>query len=94
MDPRSRVLAFGTAAALVIAGALSAALIDGVVGQAIAIALISAGLGGALLLVFYEVGLSEDQDRARDEERRRKRSPKHVDPGRRPWSRRRPRRPG
>jgi hypothetical protein len=88
------LLAFGTAAALVVAGALCAALIAGVVGQALAIALISAGLGGALLLIFYEVGLSEDRERARDEERRRKRSPKHVDPGRRLWSRRRPRRPG
>jgi hypothetical protein len=94
MAPRSRILAFGTAATLVVAGALCAALIAGVVGQALAIASISAGLGGALLLAFYEVGLSEDRARAREEGRRRKRSPKHVDPSRRPWSRRRPRRPG
>ena len=76
------------------AGALCVALVDGVVGQALAIALISAGLGGALLLVFYEVGLSEDRERARDDEGRRKRRPKHLDSGRRPWARRRPRRPG
>jgi hypothetical protein len=58
---------------LVVAGGLCAALIEGVVGQALAIALITAGLGGALLLVFYEVGLSEDRERAREEERRHRR---------------------
>jgi hypothetical protein len=40
-------------------------------GDVLAIALISAGLGGALLLMFLDVGLSEDRQRARDEERRR-----------------------
>jgi len=92
--PRTRVLAFGTTAALVCAGAACAALIRGLAGQVLAIALISAGLGGALLLVFFEVGLSEDRERAREEERRRKRAPKHVDARKRPWSRRWPRRPG
>jgi hypothetical protein len=66
--PRSRILAYGTAAAAVVAGALCEALISGVVGDAIAIALLLAGLGGALLLLFYEVGLSEERERARDEE--------------------------
>ena len=41
------------------------ALIGGVVGDAIALALLLAGLGGALLLLFYEVGLSEERERAR-----------------------------
>lgn len=71
---RSRILAYGVAGLLVVAGAACGALIDGVVGQALAIALITAGLGAALLLVFYEVGLSEDRERERDEERRRRRS--------------------
>jgi hypothetical protein len=34
---------------------------------------VSAGLGGALLFAFYEVGLSEDRDRAEEEKRRRRR---------------------
>jgi hypothetical protein len=68
---RTRILAFGTAAALVVAGALCAALIGGLLGQVLAIALITAGLGGALLLVFYEVGLSEDRERAREQKRDR-----------------------
>ena len=96
MARRSRILAYGAAVLLVVAGAACWVLIEGVVGQALAIALITAGLGGALLLVFYEVGLSEDRERAREEERRRKRAPEHDadDEGRRLWSRRRPRRPG
>jgi hypothetical protein len=69
---RSRIVAYGAAGLLVVAGAACAALIDGVVGEALAIALITAGLGAALLLVFYEVGLSEDRARERDEERRRR----------------------
>lgn len=69
MTRRARIVAFGSAAALVLAGALCAALIGGLPGQVLAIALITAGLGGALLLVFYEVGLSEDRERAREHER-------------------------
>ena len=69
MTRRARILAFGSAAGLVVAGALCAALIKGLLGQVLAIALITAGLGGALLLLFYEVGLSEDRERAREQER-------------------------
>jgi uncharacterized membrane protein len=58
---------------MVVAGALCAALIGGLLGQVLAIALITLGLGGALLLVFYEVGLSEDRERARQLKRRRPR---------------------
>jgi hypothetical protein len=67
---RARVLAYGTAGALTVAAVLSAVLIDGIVGQVLFIALISIGLGGGLLLLFYEVGLSEDRARAREERRR------------------------
>jgi hypothetical protein len=50
----------------VVAGAACAVLTSGVLGDALAIALLLAGLGGALLLVFYEIGLSEDRERARE----------------------------
>jgi hypothetical protein len=70
---RARIFAFGSAAVLVVAGAVCVAVIGGLLGQVLAIALITAGLGGALLLLFYEVGLSEDRERAREEERRRPR---------------------
>jgi len=69
--PRSRVLAFGSAAALVVAGSICFAVIDGVIGELLAIALVTLGLGAVVLLAFLEVGLSEEQDLARDERRRR-----------------------
>ena len=74
MSTRARFLAFGSAAVVTLAG-VGAALAGGLVGQVLAIALITFGLGGALLLIFLEVGLSEDRERARDEERRRGRRP-------------------
>ena len=69
MTPRSRVLAYGAAAALVVAGVLCAALVGGTTGGVLSIILIGCGLVGAVALVFLEVGLSEDRDR-RDHDRR------------------------
>ena len=91
MPRRTRIVAFGLAGALAVVGVLCGVLIDGLAGQVLAIALISFGVGGALLLVFYEVGLSEDHEREREERaRRRKRRstpPPHAPrPG---WRRRR-----
>jgi hypothetical protein len=56
---------------LVIAGASSAVLVDGLTGQVLAIALVTAGLGAIVLLLFLEVGLSEDHAREREENERR-----------------------
>jgi hypothetical protein len=89
--PRLRVLAFGSAAALVVAGSSCAVLIDGLTGEVLAIALITLGLGAIVLLLFLEVGLSEERELAREEQRRRRAS---GDRGRRLRPRRRPRRPG
>jgi hypothetical protein len=91
MPRRTRIAAFGSAAALTVVGVLCGVLIDGLVGQVLAIALISFGLGGALLLVFFEVGLSEDHEREREERarlrKRRSTPPPHTPrPG---WRRRR-----
>ena len=71
MPRRTRILAYGGAALLTVAGFVSAAL-GGLAGQVAAIALVSAGLGGALLFAFYEVGRSEDRDRAEQERKRRR----------------------
>jgi hypothetical protein len=73
MSPRSRIVAFGSAAALVLAGATCAVLVGGVTGEVLTIVLISAGLAGALLLVFVEIGLGEERDLAREEEQERPR---------------------
>ena len=91
MTPRVRVLAFGSAAALVVGGVACAVLVAGLTGEVLTIVLISAGLGGALLLVFLEVGLGEERDLARDEERERRRARRLDTSGRarlRPWRRR------
>jgi len=69
MSRRTRVLAFGACAILVIAGAVCGALVRGIVGEVLVIALVSAGLAGAALLIFLEIGLGEEHDR--DRERRR-----------------------
>jgi hypothetical protein len=88
--PRARVLAFGSAAALVVAGSICAALVGGQTGEVLAIALITLGLGAALLLMFLEVGLSEERELAREEKRRQERA---TDGKRRLRPRRWPRRP-
>jgi hypothetical protein len=67
-----RIVAFGSAAALVLAGIACAVLVSGVTGEVLTIVLMSAGLAGALLLVFLEVGLGEERDLAREQQRRRR----------------------
>jgi hypothetical protein len=89
--PRARVLAFGSAAALVVAGSICAVLVGGLTGQVLAIALITLGLGAVVLLLFLEVGLSEERELAREERRRREEA---AEPERRRRPRRRRRRPG
>jgi hypothetical protein len=89
--PRSRVLAFGSATALVVAGSICAVLVDGLTGEVLAIALITLGLGAVLLVMFLEVGLSEERDLAMEEKRRRRRENEQE---RRLRPRRWPRRPG
>jgi hypothetical protein len=81
---------FGSAAALVVAGAICAILVGGLTGEVLAIALITLGLGAAVLLVFLEVGLSDERELAREEKRRRHRTSARE---RRLWPRRWPRRP-
>jgi hypothetical protein len=87
--PRPRVLAFGSAAALVVAGSICAALVGGLTGEVLAIALITLGLGAVVLLMFLEVGLSEERELAREEKRRQR----STDGGQRLRPRRLPRRP-
>lgn len=55
-----------------LAGVLCGTLISGESGQLLAIALLSVGLGTIVLLVFFEIGVSEDRDRAKEEARRQR----------------------
>jgi hypothetical protein len=59
---------------LVAIGTAVAALRSDTFGMASAVALVSGGLVLATSLVFYEVGLSEDRDRARESAARRRRA--------------------
>jgi NADH:ubiquinone oxidoreductase subunit 6 (subunit J) len=70
MSRRSRLLSYGSAALAVLAGALCAGLIDSLTGEVLAIAMITVGLGAIVLLVFFEVGLSEERDLERQRRRR------------------------
>jgi len=63
---------------LVLAGGSCAALVHSLIGQLLTIVLLSVGLAGAVLLLFLEVGLSEDRDRAQDEKRRQKPSSQRI----------------
>ena len=87
-------MAFGSAALVVLGGGLCAAVVSGVAGQVVAIVLILGGLSGALLLVFLEIGLSEEREVAREEERRRAQGRTPTHPERRLRLASRPRRPG
>jgi hypothetical protein len=71
MTPRERNASFGGAAVLVVAGVLCAVLFDGTAAGVVSIMLIGVGLVVAVALVFLAIGLSEDRERAQEEERRR-----------------------
>ncbi|HXB64455.1 MAG TPA: hypothetical protein VNV42_06210 [Solirubrobacteraceae bacterium] len=94
MGKRARILAFGSAAAAVLAGVVCTIVVGGVAGEVLTIVLIGGGLAGAVLLVFLEVGFSEDRELARDRERRRGRALWLLSARRGRWVTRRPRRPG
>ena len=85
MSRRSRILGFGSAAALVLAGIGGAIAFGGTLGQVLALALIGFGFVLATGLVFLEVGLSEDRERARaaGERAATSESPRRREPTRR-----------
>jgi hypothetical protein len=94
MSRRERLLAYGFCGVLALAGVLVLALISGIGAEATGAGLI--GVAGVLAvgLVFYEVGLSEDRERAREEEARLRRERPQRASAPRPRRPRWPRRPG
>jgi hypothetical protein len=77
-------VAFGSAAGVAVLGGICAAVFPGLIGQLLALVLISVGLGAIVLLVFYEVGLSEDKERAAEQERQEERSSRNAEAHPRP----------
>ena len=71
MTPRGRAVAAAAVVGLILAGLLSALLLDGGTATFLTILFVSVAIVVAVSLVFYEVGLSEDRERAREEQRRR-----------------------
>lgn len=65
MTRRWRTSRYGAAIALAVVGVACGATISGTLGGTLATALLGVGLVGMVSLVFYEIGLSEDRDRAR-----------------------------
>ena len=70
MSRHSRILGFGSAALMVVLGIAGSLFFKQTAGQLVAIVLVGLGLVLAIALVFLEVGLSEDRERAREAERR------------------------
>ncbi|HJS93584.1 MAG TPA: hypothetical protein VJ741_04925 [Solirubrobacteraceae bacterium] len=64
MSRRSRIVGFGSAGLLVLAGAVCAVVFAGGLGAILALVLIGLGCVEAVSLVFAEVGFSEDRERA------------------------------
>jgi hypothetical protein len=66
---RTRTLRYGAAIAVALVGVACGALIPGTAGGTAATVLVGIGLVGVVSLLFYEVGLTEDRDRAADRDR-------------------------
>jgi hypothetical protein len=88
---RARTWSYGSVGVVMVIGVLCRVIAGGFVGEIIALTLLSLGAGAMLVLVFIEVGLSEDRERAKEEAARRGPAPTHQPS--RPRSRP-PRRPG
>jgi hypothetical protein len=80
VSPRSRVIGFGSAALLVVIGIACAVAFRGGLAQNFAFVLVALGLVLATSLVFYEVGLTEDHERAREENARRREEERRREP--------------
>ena len=73
MSHRRRYETYGSAAVIALLGGVVGALGSSLVVQAVGWSLFGLGLGAIVLLVFLEIGLSED--RAREEEEEEKGGP-------------------
>ena len=66
MTRRTRIVRYGASIAVALVGVACGALIPGTAGGTAATVLVGIGLVAIVSLVFYEVGLTEDRERAGD----------------------------
>jgi hypothetical protein len=66
LSRRTRTLRYGASIAVALVGVACGAFIPGTAGGTAATVLVGLGLVGVVSLIFYEVGLTEDRDRARE----------------------------
>lgn len=66
LSRRTRVLRYGASVGVALVGVACGALIPGSAGGTAATVLVGLGLVGVVSLIFYEIGLTEDRDRARE----------------------------
>jgi hypothetical protein len=66
LNRRARTLRYGASIAVALIGAACGALIPGTAGGTAATVLVGIGLVGVVSLIFYDIGLTEDRDRARE----------------------------
>ena len=78
MATRTRMLTYGPAVLLMIIGVALGAALGGLAGGLTALVLVSLGGSAVVLLMFYEIGLSDDRERAAiDAERERREHVEH-----------------
>jgi hypothetical protein len=83
------VQVYGAIAVVILLAGLSRVVINGFGAEVAALTVIALALGAIVLLVFYEVGLSEDKARAEEEAERARRRAGPVHRDRQPPSRQR-----
>lgn len=91
MTKRRRILSFGLAAVVVVIGIIGAVTLNGHLGTVVGATLITLGCGAVVLLVFLEVGLSEDRAREREEQQSAAATSRDPEIRNLPWSQRRSR---
>jgi hypothetical protein len=81
MSRQTRIVRYGACIAVTFAGVACGALIPGSAGGTAATVLVGIGLVGIVSLFFYEVGLTEDRERARAREKDERTAQGPRDPG-------------
>ncbi len=81
MSRRARTVRYGASFAVALVGVACGALIPGSAGGTAATVLVGLGLVGLVSLIFYEVGLTEDRERARQRQNVERTERPARDPG-------------